>query len=143
MYCKYCGNELPQSANFCSACGKINEDAKHTAEEQKTSEYFEEPVEVQLDDIFDAERRSLGNSILKFSILGLSFACSFFLSLLGLIFTCVSRSKLRAYIAKFGETSGPATVGKHLGIAALIVSIVMMVFFALYILILIATLAAA
>ena len=123
MYCKHCGNELPENSNFCPVCGKSIEDTKQEAEEATF-----EPI----NEIVDFKRDEHGGSILKFSILGLAFAASFFLSFLGIIFAAISKHKVATYIAEYGETQGRATVGKHLGIAAIISSIVMTVFFTLY-----------
>ena len=126
MYCSHCGNELPENANFCPECGNFTTTGAGT-------------TTITVDPMIDAkaaqEKDDLGGSILKFSILGLAFGCSGFLALLGIIFTAIAKKKVRAYIAKFGETEGRATVGKILTIPGLIVSIFFTVFFALYFLI--------
>ena len=75
MFCKFCGNELPEGANFCTKCGKVvspDDIPAAGVSAPVTAEYeyvpYEEPQ--------DAERDSRGGSILKFAILGLAFACS-------------------------------------------------------------------
>ena len=115
MYCKHCGNELPENSNFCPVCGKSIEDTKQEAEEATF-----EPI----NEIVDFKRDEHGGSILKFGILGLAFAVSFYFSLLGLIFSIVARVKVKSYIREYGETDGKATVGKHLSVAGSIVSII-------------------
>ena len=154
MFCKFCGNELPENANFCPRCGGINDDTPNKEASVKQEpvkqapasdipSFFEEQTEAPFmqpataEDPFKQEKSDMGGSILKFAILGLAFGMTMFLSLLGLIFSIVARTKLNTYIAKFGETEGTASVGKGLSIAGLIVSIVFSGFMALYILALI------
>ena len=149
MFCKYCGNELPEGANFCSRCGKIIEEIpqEETPKKTETEDLFAAPVgepvgrsagssEGDFDDgMFayaeagdpcEAEKDALGGSILKFGIMSLAFAWSGILALLGLIFACIAKSKIKVYVAKFSETEGRATVGKILSTIGLILSIVFM-----------------
>lgn len=126
MFCKYCGNELPEGTTFCLRCGKddsvqvvgyssdTQKDANNDVNDEKNLN-DKRPVDKNKDD--------LSGSILKFSILGLAFSLSFWLSLLGLIFSIISRMKLRVYIEKYGNTEGRATVGKHIGLVGLITNI--------------------
>ena len=126
MFCKYCGNDLNEGANFCTNCGKIvSHDDENTANTVSTGsvEFDDVSYEVQQ----DPERDEKGGSILKFSILGLAFGCSFYLSLLGLIFSIVARCKVKGYLAQYGETEGRATVGKHLSLVGIILNIVSVV----------------
>ena len=123
MFCKFCGNELPEGANFCTKCGKVvspDDIPAAGVSAPVTAEYeyvpYEEPQ--------DAERDSRGGSILKFAILGLAFACSFYLSFLGLVFSIIARVKVKRYVSRYNETQGRATVGRHLSVAALVASIV-------------------
>jgi hypothetical protein len=142
MFCKYCGNELTENANFCPACGQFISETKPAPEKPEFEEIAVMPsVEKEEED--NRERRDLGGSILTNAILGLVFSCTWILSLLGLIFTIVSKSKLNTYLDTYGETSGPATVGKHLGTAALALSIVMLVLLVIYIAAIAAAIAAA
>lgn len=116
MYCKYCGNPLPENSNFCTACGKVTDDINEQINDQ-----------AQKTEIVDPDREDKndrGGSILKFAILGLAFSTTFWLSPLGLIFAIVSRIKVNSYIEMYGETEGRATVGNHLGRVAFIVNIV-------------------
>ena len=135
MFCKYCGNELPELANFCPKCGKINEDtikendnveAKISNEEatygaNTANVVNEAPVEPV--DPFKEEKRELGNNILKFAIMGLAFGLSFYLSVVGIVFSIIARCKVNNYIKRFGHTERQATVGNSLSKAGMAVSI--------------------
>ncbi len=147
MFCKYCGNELPENANFCPKCGKINEDASKDDENEITvlpsSEDNHEDIEVlEAEDPFKKEKTDLGGSILKFAILGLAFSLTVWFSLLGLIFSIVARNKVKEYISKFNETEGRATVGKSLSIAGLAVGITFTCLMSILVIVFIAALAA-
>ena len=68
----------------------------------------------------------MASKILTFAIMGLAFGASYYLSFLGLIFSIISRVKLSKYIKIYNATEGKATVGKHLSLVGLIVSIVLL-----------------
>ncbi|MBE6596700.1 MAG: zinc ribbon domain-containing protein [Ruminococcaceae bacterium] len=133
MFCKYCGNEIPDGGKFCPKCGKIcNEDV----EPQKTLEFeadipADKAETLSLDPTLEAERDGLGGKILTFAIMGLAFGLSC-LSFLGIIFSVISKKTLKEYVEKFGETEGRASAGKGIGTAALAVSISFTAFWAFY-----------
>ena len=125
MFCKYCGNELPDGTTFCLNCGK--DDTPDIINETKQ----ENTIKIQIETApstdetkSDPKRDSLASKILTFAIMGLAFGVSFYLSFLGLVFAIISRSKLDKYVKIYADTEGKATVGKHIGVAALVVSIV-------------------
>ena len=126
MFCKYCGKELPDGTTFCISCGK--DDLPDVTEENinKTKEEFcyEYTPAISEEKAEDPQRDSIASKILTFAIMGIAFGASFYLSALGLIFSIVSRVKLKKYLKLYDKTEGRATVGKHLGLAGLIVSIV-------------------
>ena len=118
MYCKYCGAQLTEGANFCTACGKEQNETVVTA-----------PV------ISEEERRSMRNNILGWGITSLAFACSVFLSFLGFIFAIVAKAKAKKYYKTFGILDWQAKVGNHLANAGLGVGIGLSIFWFFYIII--------
>ncbi len=141
MYCRNCGNELPEGANFCPACGTGN-DVEVVAEAQAT-----EPVEAVTDDTAfedaisaevytpevkeedNTEKDAKAGNILTFGILSVIFAE---FGIVGLIMAIIARRKVAEFVEQYGETSGRATVGKHLSTGGYIASIVMTVFWGIY-----------
>lgn len=132
MFCKFCGNELPEGANFCPNCGKINEELIDAAKSEVKEESAAEPTledQAQMfefenfeqfentqpfdpnDDPLENERDALGGKILTFGILSLIFSQTCF-SIVGLIFAIIGKTKIKEYQAKFNATEGRATVGK-------------------------------
>ena len=119
MICKHCGNNIENNATFCPICGKIVSDGTSVG-----------VVEIDCD---DERRDSLGGRILGFGIMSLVFVNTFFLSFLGIIFGAIAKHKAARYADEFGETTGRATVGKHMGKIGLILGIVMTVLCVFYI----------
>ena len=136
MYCKYCGNELTDDAKYCSKCGKIVEKA-----EEREYDYFETAndytVEKQYSPVEEKQKSDLGRKILTYAILGLAFGCTWILSLVGVIFASKAKKKIKEYIALYGETEGPASVGKALNIPGTIISWVCLGLLALYVFVII------
>lgn len=139
MFCKYCGNQLSNEANFCPKCGRIvaNEESK----KEEKYDFFEDKTEyVQAPSHNDKAKDEFAGEILKFAILGLAFGCTMILSILGIIFSSIARAKLRQYTQYYGETEGRASVGKGISIGGTIVSWVMAAIGLLYIVVIIAAL---
>ena len=147
MFCKYCGNQLPEAANFCPRCGKINGDGEYTGGFQTPNEsepvtFFTdatpdyEPAEA-VNEAEEQERNAAGGGILTMAILSLAFAESFFLSWLGIIFAGIARKRVAAYLENYRETRGRATVGNILSKIGLGISIAMTAGFALWLFIMI------
>ena len=135
MFCKHCGNNLPEGASYCTTCGK------KIAGEEFTYAPADENYAYAPDNNFDfsanstdfsaapavkdEEKDAHGGKILTFAILALAFSLSFYLAFVGTVFFIIAKVQLGRYIAKYGETEGRASVGKALSIAALPVNIVM------------------
>lgn len=77
--------------------------------------------------IEDPVERELSKSILVFGILGIAFACTFYLSFLGIIFGAIAMGKASKYVASGYILNSHAKVGKILGIAGLIIGIILTV----------------
>ena len=120
MFCKFCGSEFDQSTDFCPTCGKFVSESKQSEDNQSTGAVS---CAESIEDI-EKKKDSLGKSILIFSILGLVFGYTGVLPFLGIIFAMIARSNLKKYSTNFGETTGCATVGKHLSLAAMITSVI-------------------
>lgn len=71
--------------------------------------------------------------VLVFGILGLAFACSFFLSFLGIIFSAICLSQTGNFARENGAVFGKAKVGRILSKVGLPVGIVFTVLFIVYI----------
>lgn len=118
MFCDKCGAQLNENSRVCPQCG-----APIQGEEQNitTTSTYAGP---------------LGDPkpVLVWGILGLAFACTFFLSFLGIIFSAVGLKKANAYnqFTNFAE-SGQAKTGRALSKAGLIVGIIMTVLCILYV----------
>ncbi len=106
MFCKFCGTQLPANVTFCHICGAniLEENAK--PEEQPV----EEPV------VETPPPSVPSTNILVFGILGLCFALTAVLSLLGLIFGRVAMDKARDYRQTMGDYNKKAKAGRVLGI---------------------------
>lgn len=130
---------MADDANFCTMCGKVNEDIEEVQipsyEAAKAT-----PTHPSVLDEYNKAKAELSTKILTFSILGLSFALTFYLAVLGLIFSIIAKKLVKEHVAKFGETSGKASVGKGINIGGLVLSIVMTVFLGLYTIAMIAVL---
>ena len=68
-----------------------------------------------------------GKPALTFGILGIIFACTFYFSFLGIIFSAIGLGKAKAFRAAAGQLYGPAKVGKILSTIGLIVGIILTV----------------
>ena len=122
MFCKFCGTELSEDANFCPRCGKIVDFTVPQAEtepEELPSEFVAEP-----EDTTQKEKDSLSKKILTFAILGCAFGIASWLSLLGLAFSIVSACLVRKYLKRYQFTEKKATIGRALSIVGIIVSTV-------------------
>lgn len=78
------------------------------------------------------QQQSDSNSLLVFGILGLAFACTFFLSFLGIVFSAITKGKSRDYLFRYGEHYGKAKVGRILANIGLPVGIVLTCLFVFY-----------
>lgn len=117
MYCKNCGALISENSRFCTNCGQVVESEKQSV---STTSTYEGPM---------------GNPtpVLVYGILGLSFALTFFLSFLGIIFSSIGLKKARAYLDFCPVGSKQVTIGRNLSKAGMIVGIIMTVLCVIYI----------
>ena len=155
MNCKACGATLPEGAHFCSACGtpvpalpELTPDPEPpkaaplsdlpeptapmytpTAEDAAdAAPVYAEPVAVL--------SQSEVDSIFNWGVAGL--VCSFFVSILGIIFSAIAISKAKRMRQTYGFLPQQANTGRGLGIAGLIIGIVFTVLGLLFVLFIIA-----
>ena len=129
MYCKYCGNKIPDGANFCHACGSMVDG------EVKTPDYVigaERPKDSHPSSDEIEKRDAHARKILTLGICSLAFTITGIFALVGIILACVCRSNIKTYEERYGSTTGIATIGKGLSLGGLIGGIVYTVFFTIY-----------
>lgn len=157
MFCHNCGTALEEGVKFCPNCGApvavaaaIEEpvveeptapEPVYNAPEEPVYQQPEAPVyrEPEPAAVVDPEMASRSNAILIFGIIGLVCSCSFYLSLLGIIFSAVARGKVKSFLASGGQLSGKAKVGSILSKVGLILGIVLFVLFVFWLIVMIAT----
>ncbi len=111
MFCKNCGSNVADGTKYCPSCG--------TAMTAGPSQYQFSPA--------PAPQAAAGNPVpvLVWGIIGLAFACTFYLSILGIIFSAVGKKKAREYTAVYGTASNQARIGGKLANAGMIVGIIL------------------
>lgn len=72
-------------------------------------------------EVLAAKRNALSTKVLLCGILSLAFSCSFYLSLLGVVFGLFEKRKEREYKNAFGSVESCSQVGRDLGAAGLVV----------------------
>lgn len=154
MFCQNCGTLLEEGVKFCPNCGtqvvvpNVVETVAQAAEEpvkpvEETVKAAEEPVYAQPQAPVYAQPQApvyeapvvqpkqadspLSKSILVFGILGVAFACTFYFSFLGIIFSAIAKGKVKKYVAEGYMLSGKSKVGNILATVGLILGIVLTV----------------
>lgn len=102
MFCKYCGNQVPDGSQFCQVCGKVLSSEQGAAQTMQQSQTYQPYHPYQPYPSVAEPARGMAIASLVLGII------SFFLfpivcGPLGLIFGCVAKSK--------GNTTGKATAG--------------------------------
>lgn len=140
MNCTNCGTQLSAGEQFCHACGNPVSNAQfcQTCGAQLLAGHpvcvrCGSPVGQQPVNAFRQEEADkLASSALTFGIMGVIFSLSFFLSILGVIFSAIAMSKAKKYKVMTGTFLGKAGVGRGLGIGGLISGIIFSVFSVLW-----------
>ena len=127
MNCKHCGAFLPEGTRFCTSCGaEVVDEAVQPRYEQQYESY-EAPAYSQ------PASSETSKSVLTWGILGLAFGVSFLLSILGIIFSAIAKSKAKNYLAANGVLDGKARTGNGLATGGLIAGIIFTVFFIIWV----------
>ena len=116
MYCENCGASIDEFAKACPQCGH--------------------PVSGSGQTIVSASDASVkdSNPPLIWGILGMAFACTFFASVLGIIFSIIGLKKANAYNATYGfGVSNKVNHGRRLSIGGIIAGSILTVLFIVYI----------
>ena len=145
MFCKNCGNQLPDNALFCGSCGtKVEAPA---APQQPAYEAPQQPAYVapqpapqqpayvapqSAPQANDPYKDELAGSVLSKGIAGLALAPVF--GVPGIIVSAGAKRKAREYESRYGELSGKAKVGSILAKVGLPLSLGMTGFYLLLIL---------
>lgn len=118
MYCEKCGSQINENTRFCPNCGALISGEEQNVTAAST---YEGPM-------------GSPTPVLIWGILGLSFALTMFLSILGIIFSAVGLNKAKNFESFTGGAySRQASIGRKLSIAGIIVGIIMTVLFIIYI----------
>ena len=120
MICGNCGANIPDGSTFCANCGAA------VTQAAPAQPVYAAPAPV---------KTVSPSKVLTWGILGLAFAGS---GLLGLIFSIIGLKNAKLFLAENGALFGQAKVGRILAKVGLILSIVMMVFWLIYIIAIIA-----
>lgn len=143
MFCKHCGNQLPDNVAYCGNCGaKIEvEDIPQPAYEapQPAYEAPQQPTYVAptqpVYQASSAELNDLAGSILGKGIAGLALG---FVGIPGIIVSNIAMRQAEEFQRKAGSLYGKAKVGRRLAKPGLIVGIAMTAFYVLYAIVLLA-----
>lgn len=137
MFCKNCGNQLPDGAVFCGSCGtKVEAQAapQQTAYSAPQQPAYVAPAQTApkaVDPALDA----LAGTVLSRGITGLALA---FVGIPGIIISAKAKGLAAEYASKAGELSGRAKVGSILAKVGFPVGFGMTAFYVLYAIILMA-----
>lgn len=149
MICSRCGTENVNAGRFCVRCGtplpehsapEVNQYNQYNQQNQYMEPVYTPPQPPRIDDYRRPPVDQQVSSVpaLVWGILSLAFATSIYLSFLGIIFSCIARSKANTYLYAYGMLDGRARTGRGLAKAGLIVGIIGTVLCVFYIIFLVA-----
>lgn len=151
MNCKKCGAIIPDGGIICPYCGfdtrspsfqTLNNSQRYEQpaqaqyippQPQPQPQYVQPQPQVVTPGYVTPQQQAEANSVLIWGILGLAFACTFWLSFLGIIFSAIDRGKVKDYLFRYGALYGKAKVGNILSRIGLPVGIVLTAIFVIYI----------
>ena len=126
MFCKYCGAPLDNDAAFCTGCGAgVGESSRPAAQPAPAAPSYNLAGPTP-------------TKVMVFGIIGLALCGT---GIPGIILSAIALRLANAFIRANGSVFGQAKVGRILGKVGLILGIVMTVFWAIYLIVVIATIA--
>jgi uncharacterized membrane protein YvbJ len=128
-FCTSCGAQIPDGTKFCPSCGAAQEAAQPVQQPVYQQPVYQQPV-YQEPQVNDGQKDAQAGSCLTMGILALIFMST---GLLGIIFASIGKKKVRAYEAQYGPATGKAKAGKIMSNVALPISIVMLIFWVIYV----------
>ena len=126
MYCQHCGRQLNDGENFCPSCG-----AMKPAETVNTTGFQYDFGTVST--VNEVQKDAMAGQVFKWGLMGLIFANTGCLSLLGLIFSIIAKKKAAEFMNVFGEIKGRALAGRIMGRIGFGIGLAMTIFMTLYI----------
>lgn len=152
MFCKVCGNKVPENAAFCPNCGATVENEVKVAEEVPETPVapasYQPTVENEVKVAEEIPETPVApasyqptvepacpvntTSNLIMGILSIVFAETFFLSFLGIIFGAIGCGKAKRLERSGHPITGKAKVGRILSKIGLILGIILTVLFVIY-----------
>lgn len=133
MICTNCGTQFEDGNAFCPNCGTpAAQPAPAPAAAQPQYGYAPQPQPVY-GAAPTAGDPEAAKSCMITGILAAAFACSFFLSFLGIVFGPIGLNKAKAYLNTYGSYPAKVRIGKYLSIGGLAMGIFMTVYFGIYI----------
>ena len=124
MFCLKCGYSLTNGESYCPKCGSwVTTNASTPVYDSPKPNTKPAP---------DPEKVSEANGILVWGILSVVFAE---FGILGVIFACVTRSKISSFIERYGQLMPKVRIAKYLSLGAIIGGIFYTIFWIFIILI--------
>lgn len=139
MICTNCGTQFEDGNAFCPNCGTPAAQpapAPAPAAAQPQYGYAPQPQPVYgapAGAPVGAGDPEAAKSCMITGILAAAFACSFFLSFLGLVFGPMGLGKVKSYINTYGDYPVKVRIGKYLSIGGLAMGAFMTIYCAIYI----------
>ena len=129
MFCQNCGRQLNDNENFCPSCGAMKVAAESNASPNTNFQYdlgTPNPVNEALKD-------EMAGQVFKWGLMGVIFANTGCLSLLGMIFSIIAKNRATNFERTFGEIKGRALAGRIMGRIGFGLGLGVSIFFTLYI----------
>ena len=139
MFCQNCGRQLKDGENFCPACGAMKA-AESNANANTDFQYDLGTANINAqysfgapNSVSEAVKDEMAGQVFKWGLLGLIFANTGCLSLLGMIFSIIAKNQAANFERTFGEIKGRALAGRIMGRIGFGFGLGLTIFFALYI----------